>query len=81
MIAMATLHVRNVPPDVYEGLRARAERAGRSINAETIAILREALGSAPGDDILARLERLAFELPEGAPTPEEIIREARDGSR
>src|ERR687895_553014 len=35
---MATLHVRNVPEDVYEALRARAKSEGRSINAETIAV-------------------------------------------
>jgi plasmid stability protein len=40
---MATLHVRNVPDDLYEELRATAERDGRSIGAETITLLRFAL--------------------------------------
>jgi hypothetical protein len=40
---VATLHVRNVPDELYEELRARAERDGRSIGAEAIALLRGAL--------------------------------------
>jgi plasmid stability protein len=37
------LHVRNVPQPLYEKLRERAAREGRSINGEAIAILDEAL--------------------------------------
>ena len=40
---MATLHVRNVPDDLYEELRATAERDGRSIGAEAVTLLRTAL--------------------------------------
>jgi plasmid stability protein len=40
---MATLHVRNVPEDLYEELRAAAETDRRSIGAETISLLRGAL--------------------------------------
>jgi plasmid stability protein len=40
---MATLHVRNVPDELYEELRKRAERDGRSIGAEAIALLRFAM--------------------------------------
>src|SRR5215475_10664510 len=40
---MATLHVRNVPDDLYEELRAAAEADQRSIGAETISLLRGAL--------------------------------------
>ena len=32
---MATLHVRNVPDELYERLRGQAERNGRSIGGET----------------------------------------------
>ncbi len=41
---MATLHVRNVPDELYERLRASAGAEGRSIGAEAIALLRRALG-------------------------------------
>jgi plasmid stability protein len=40
---MATLHVRDVPDELYEELRKRAERDGRSIGAEAIALLRFAM--------------------------------------
>lgn len=40
---MATLHVRNVPDQLYETLRVTAELEGRSIGAETIALLKRGL--------------------------------------
>jgi plasmid stability protein len=76
---MATLHIRNVPDELYEALRARAEREGRSINAETIAVLREVLRPSP-EDLLAEIESLRARttLPTGAFAPERIIRRDRD---
>jgi hypothetical protein len=46
---MATLHVRNVPDDLYELLRERAAANDRSIGAETIQLLGErlAVGAPP----------------------------------
>lgn len=80
MIGVATLHVRNVPPDVYEALRARAASRHRSINAEVVEILRETLERPDMSEILERMRLLAerIDLPPDAPTPEQIIREARD---
>jgi ATP-dependent Clp protease ATP-binding subunit ClpC len=40
---MATLHVRNVPEDLYELLRERAAANDRSIGAETVQLLHERL--------------------------------------
>ena len=40
---VATLHVRNVPDGLYEALRARAEREGRSIGSQTCVLLEQAL--------------------------------------
>ena len=40
---MATLHVRNVPDELYERLRAAAEEEGRSLGAEATSLLRTAL--------------------------------------
>lgn len=37
------LHVRGIPDELYEALRTAADRDGRSISAETIAILKDAL--------------------------------------
>jgi plasmid stability protein len=78
---MATLHVRNVPEEVYESLRERARRNGRSINAEAIAVLQDAAArdssATPITDALRDLAR-RINLPPDAPRPEEIIRELRD---
>jgi plasmid stability protein len=41
---MATLHVRNVPDELYERLRRAAAEDGRSIGAEATALLGAALG-------------------------------------
>jgi plasmid stability protein len=85
MTAMPTLHVRNVPDDVYVALRTRAEREGRSMSAEVIAILRRTLlRRRDPDELLAdlRATRERAPLPAGAPKPEDVIREDRDaGSR
>jgi hypothetical protein len=45
---MATLHVRNVPDDLYELLREHAAANDRSIGAETIQLLHERLVAGPG---------------------------------
>jgi hypothetical protein len=45
---MATLHVRNVPDQLYNELRASAERDGRSIGAQAIMLLRFALSQRAG---------------------------------
>lgn len=78
---MASLYVRNVPDEVYERLRERARRAGRSINAETIEILRGTLGARRDpEELLAaiRENRKRMNWRPGAPTAEEIIRRERD---
>ena len=81
MREVPTLHVRNVPPEVYEALRARASREGRSMNAEVIAILRRVVASRRDpDDLIEDLRRFRdrVRLPADAPRPEELIREDRD---
>jgi plasmid stability protein len=78
---VATLHVRNVPDELYAALRERAAREHRSINAEAIAILRRALSRRRGaDEILGELRELRERLrwPEGSLSPEELIRQDRD---
>jgi Clp amino terminal domain, pathogenicity island component len=40
---VATLHVRNVPDQLYEMLRVRAELEGRSIGAQAVALLKRGL--------------------------------------
>lgn len=75
---MASLHVRNVDDEIVRRLKERAERNGRSAEAEHRAILSEMLGlERPDfDELAARLR----ELTKGRPhTPSEILqREGRD---
>jgi plasmid stability protein len=82
MTAMPTLHVRNVPEEIYEGLRARAYERGNSMNAETIEILRDALRRRrrTWDELMADLDDLAKEIDFGPdwPAPEDVIRADRD---
>jgi ATP-dependent Clp protease ATP-binding subunit ClpA len=51
---MATLHVRNVPDELYERLRAHAEAEGRSIGAETVQLLDQQLGGGSRRGLLRR---------------------------
>ena len=81
MSDVPALHIRNVPLDVVETLRQRAELHGRSLNAELLRILTASAERERRDTpITNRLEELArrVNLPPDAPTPEELIREDRD---
>jgi hypothetical protein len=62
---MATLHVRNVPDDLYELLRERAAENDRSIGAETVQLLQEHLLATRTAQTLRRLRR----RPSSAPGP------------
>jgi plasmid stability protein len=78
---VATLYVRDVPEKLYKRLRARARRNGRSLNAEVLELIDEAvLRELTSDEITGRLAELAAEidLPPDAPRPEDIIRQERD---
>src|SRR5579864_730290 len=55
--AMATLHVRNIPDDLYELLRERAAENDRSIGAETVQLLQEHLMATTTARTLRRLRR------------------------
>ena len=73
--------MRDVPEKLYKRLRARARRNGRSLNAEVLELIDEAvLRELTSDEITDRLAELAAEidLPPDAPKPEDIIREERN---
>jgi plasmid stability protein len=75
------LHIRNVPVEVIETLRQRAELHGRSLNAEVLRVLVSSAERVRRDTpITKRLEEIArrVDLPPDAPTPEELIRQDRD---
>jgi plasmid stability protein len=81
---MPTLHVRNVPDELYERLRRRAAAAERSRSAEVVVLLQRALRHhAPEETALFdRIERrrARIERVHGGPFPSSVglIREDRD---
>ena len=79
MFAVPTLYLRDVPEVLYKGLRRRARRNRRSMNAEAVAILQETLDAESADeDVIESLRRLRFTIPEGVPGPAEMVRRGRD---
>lgn len=85
---MTELHVRNVPADLHELLKQRAASEGRSMSAQTVALLREALqssadrrlGQRAAIDRLTEIRRRS-RLPAGASPAERLVREDRDVAR
>ena len=79
---MATLHIRNVPDDLYERLRESAESKRRSLSAEVVVLLDEALvSSRPSQrELLASLRQLrsSIVLAPDAPDSTVLLREDRD---
>ena len=78
---MPALHIRNVPVEVVETLRKRAESQGRSLNAEVLQVLAASAERVRRETpITRRLAEIArrVNLPPDAPRPEDLIREDRD---
>jgi plasmid stability protein len=78
---MPTLYIRNVPAEVYDALKTRAKREGRSVNAEALRILEDvAEREQRAASLSQRLRELSrsIELQPGDPTPEQVVREGRD---
>ncbi len=79
---MAILHVRNVPDALYEQLRRRAEAEGRSLSAEVVILLDQALEAEGGDQaaILAEIRRRRSYRPSvvGAPDSLTLLRADRE---
>lgn len=69
---MPTLHVRNVPEDLYERIRERARRQNRSISAEVIVLLSRALTEVGEDqaEILSDIRRRRFFRPADVAAPD-----------
>ncbi len=78
---MPTLHVRNVPDDLYDKIRKQAAAQNRSISAEVIVLLQRALlqSEREQDEVLAGIRRRRFFRPAdaGAPDSLALLREDR----
>lgn len=78
---MATLYVKDVPEELYRKLKEMATRDRRSISAETIVLLEEAIGhpKKERDEIMASIEKIRskYRLKPGK-TLVELLREDRN---
>ena len=79
---MPILHVRNVPQHLYERIQQRAQLQRRSISAEVLILLRDALdmNERPQARILADIRRRGLYRPADAGAPEsvELLRDDRE---
>jgi plasmid stability protein len=76
-----TLNIRNVPEGVIATLKRHARQNGRSLNAEVVQALKDYdKRHTHAEELLRELDEFRAEwlLPEDAPKPEDVIREARD---
>jgi plasmid stability protein len=81
MTGMPALHIRNVPAKTIVTLKRRAKENGRSLNAEVVEALKDYdERNTRTEELLRELDELHAEwvLPDDAPRPEDVIREARD---
>jgi plasmid stability protein len=81
MNTVPTLNIRNVPTRVVTTLKRRAKENSRSLNAEVVEILKDSSERyEQAADLLRELDELRAEwlLPEDAPKPEDVIRQARE---
>lgn len=77
---MPSLHVRNIPDDLYAALRASADTEGRSLSAQTVAILRRALADSLVDraGVAQRIAARRRSAGVMSPSATDLVREDRD---
>ena len=81
---MSTLHVRNIPDDLYERVRKLADREKRSLTTEVIDLLDHAVRDRESREgtgiLLARIARRArkTKFPAGWVDSVDLLREDRD---
>ncbi len=78
---MSTLHVRSVPEDLYRRIQALARQKNRSLTAQVITLLEQAVENenqrAKHADVLSSIQRRRFKLPVNAPNSLELLKEDR----
>ncbi len=78
---MATLHVRSVPEDLYLRLQRLAQVKNRSLSAQVITLLYQAIQEEERQKrqskLLSDIRRRRFAPPQGAPDSVELLREDR----
>ena len=78
---MSTLHIRSVPEDLYRRIQALAKQKNRSLTAQVITLLEQAVENenqrANHADVLRSIQRRRFKLPVNAPNSLELLNEDR----
>ena len=78
---MNTLHVRSVPDDLYERLQKLAHAKNRSLSAQVITMLAQAIEDEERRKkqakTLTSIQRRRFKTPKNAPSSLELLREDR----
>jgi len=79
---MPTLHVRSVPDDLHARLQKLAHAQNRSMSAQVVTLLYQALEEAETRKqqrhLLATMRRRRYTPPPGTPSVVEMLREDRD---
>ena len=78
---MPTLHVRSVPEDLYQGIQKLAEERSRSLSAQVVTMLAQALEDEKSRKTQIRalesIRRRRFSAPKKSPSSLEMLREDR----
>lgn len=78
---MNTLHVRSVPEDIYQRLQSLAQRRNRSLSAQVVEMLTQALEEEERQNkqvlALNSIRRRRFSPPAQAPSSLELLRADR----
>ena len=78
---MNTLHVRSVPEDLYQRIRSMASVKNRSLSAQVITLLAQALEAEERRmeqaKVLTSIQRRRFIAPKNAPDSLELLHEDR----
>lgn len=78
---MNTLHVRSVPDALYERLQQLAHARNRSLSAQVITLLEQAIEieerRRKQAKILVSIQRRRFKVPKNAPSSLELLKEDR----
>jgi plasmid stability protein len=80
-VCMATLHVRSVPEDLYQEIQKLAEERSRSLSAQVVTMLAQALDDEKSrktqTKALASIRRRRFSAPKKSPSSLELLHEDR----
>ncbi|MCI0550391.1 MAG: hypothetical protein L0287_05515 [Anaerolineae bacterium] len=78
---MNTLHVRSVPDNLYNRLQQLAQSRNRSLSAQVITMLEQALEieerRKKQAKVLASIQRRRFKAPKNAPSSLDLLKEDR----